>query len=131
MDPYRRLAAEMIPAGHRPVGLAGAVGGRLVTCRTAPPILADGVQITDMGRSAKDTEMTSKTSRTARNAYRAHQVAALALLARIRDALEDGAAPAPEELNWGHVGDMAETERELQQLADRLFGEGEFAPENA
>ena len=74
--------------------------------------------------------MTSTTSRTAHDAYVAHHTAALALLRRIGDALEnDGAAPVPEEIDWGHVGDMAETERELQQLADRLFGEGEFAPE--
>ena len=75
--------------------------------------------------------MTSTTSRTALDAYREHHTAALALLRRIGDALKnDGAAPSPEELDWGHVGDMAETERELQQIADRLFGEGEFAPES-
>ena len=75
--------------------------------------------------------MTSQTSRTARDAYMEHHTAALALLARIGEALENhDDAPPPEELTWGHVGDMAETERELQQIADRLFGEGEFAPEN-
>ena len=84
-----------------------------------------------MSHSGKGTEMTSPTSRTARDAYMEHHTAALGLLDRIGEALGNhDDAPAPEELTWGHVGDLAETERELRQLADRLLGEGEFAPEN-
>ena len=35
--------------------------------------------------------------------------------------------PDPEAINWGHVGDITETRRQLQEIADRLFGEGEYA----
>jgi hypothetical protein len=75
--------------------------------------------------------MTSQASRTALDAYMAHHTAALALIERIHEAIENyDDAPSPEELTWGHVGDMAETERELRQIADRLFREGEYAPED-
>jgi hypothetical protein len=74
--------------------------------------------------------MTAATTRTALDAYMAHHAAALALVERIGEALANhDDAPDPEALDWGHVGDIAETERELRSIVDRLFGEGEFAPE--
>lgn len=33
----------------------------------------------------------------------------------------------PMNVNWGHVGDMAETRNELREISDRLFSEGEYA----
>ena len=33
----------------------------------------------------------------------------------------------PEGLNWGHVGDMAETVKGLRAVSDRMFAEGEYA----
>ena len=35
----------------------------------------------------------------------------------------------PDTLNWGHVGDMVETRRMLKAIHDRLFAEGEYAPQ--
>ena len=35
----------------------------------------------------------------------------------------------PEVINWGHVGEMAETVKGLHAVADRMFAEGEYAPE--
>jgi hypothetical protein len=35
----------------------------------------------------------------------------------------------PEGLNWGHVGDMAETVKGLRAVSDRMFAEGEYAPQ--
>ncbi|MFO7533901.1 MAG: hypothetical protein R6W93_15700 [Candidatus Limnocylindrales bacterium] len=45
---------------------------------------------------------------------------------RIHDELANGQFPAG--LHWGHVGDMAETVRELRDVSDRIFAEGEHAP---
>lgn len=39
-------------------------------------------------------------------------------------------AAFPEGLDSGNVGDMAETVRELRQVSDRMFGEGEHDPES-
>jgi hypothetical protein len=33
----------------------------------------------------------------------------------------------PEGVNWGHVGDMAQTRNDLRAISDRLFHEGEHA----
>lgn len=36
----------------------------------------------------------------------------------------------PKGLTWGHVGDMQETVRELRDVSDRMFGEGEHGFDN-
>ena len=75
--------------------------------------------------------MTTETTRTALEAYMEHHAAALALVERIHGAIEShDVSPEPESINWGHVGDMAETYIALRQISDRLFGEGEYTPEN-
>jgi len=72
--------------------------------------------------------MTTRDTRTALDAYMEHHVASLALLERITTAIADhDTAGDPEGLHWGHVGDIAQTHRELQEMSDRLFGEGEHA----
>ena len=79
------------------------------------------------------TEMTNPTRdiRTALDAYMAHHAAALALLARITEAIanhDDAPVEDPDtDITWGHVGDIAETRKTLQELSDRLFSEGEYA----
>ena len=50
---------------------------------------------------------------------------ATAIATRIAHELADGAFP--EGLDWGHVGDMAETVRGLRAVSDRMFAEGEHA----
>jgi hypothetical protein len=52
---------------------------------------------------------------------------ATAIAARIHHHLADGEWPAG--LDWGDVGDMAETVRRLRDVSDFLFAEGEHAPE--
>ena len=60
-----------------------------------------------------------------------HHAAALALLARITEAIanhDDAPVEDPDtDITWGHVGDIAETRKALQELSDRLFSEGEYA----
>ena len=74
--------------------------------------------------------MPNQTRRTALDAYMEAHAEALALIERIHEAIENhDDAPAPEQIHWGHVGDIAETRRMLQAISDRLFAEGEYAPE--
>ena len=74
--------------------------------------------------------MPTKITRTALDAYMEAHADALALIERIEVAIENhDDAPTPEQIHWGHVGDMVETRRMLQAISDRLFAEGEYAPE--
>jgi hypothetical protein len=79
------------------------------------------------------TAMTTRPrdTRTALDAYMAHHAAALALLARITEHLanhDDAPVEGPDtDITWGHVGDIATTRRELQEISDRLLNEGEYA----
>ena len=52
---------------------------------------------------------------------------AIAIASRIDHQLADG--EFPKGLEWGNVGDMAETVKQLRAVSDRLFAEGEYAPE--
>jgi len=78
----------------------------------------------------RETPMTTRTrdTRTALDAYMEHHAAALALVERIRDAIanhDDAPVEDPDtDITWGHVGDIAETRRTLQEVSDRLFNEG-------
>jgi hypothetical protein len=74
--------------------------------------------------------MTNQTQPTALDAYMAAQTQALELAERIEAAIANhDTVPAPEQINWGHVGDMNETIRQLREISDRLFAEGEYATE--
>jgi hypothetical protein len=74
--------------------------------------------------------MTTQTKPTALDAYMAAHAEALALVERIHEAIENhGISPDPDAIHWGHVGDMVETRRQLQAISDRLFAEGEYAPQ--
>ena len=79
------------------------------------------------------TPMTShpRDTRTALDAYMGHHAAALVLLERITEHLanhDDAPVEDPDtDINWGHVGDVAETRKTLQELSDRLLSEGEHA----
>jgi hypothetical protein len=74
--------------------------------------------------------MTSRTE-TADQAYARNLRAAREVANRIADHLTELELgnDRPAGLHWGHVGDMAETVKELRVVSDRMFGEGEHAPE--
>jgi hypothetical protein len=59
--------------------------------------------------------------------YNERHIEAAAIAARITESLVND--KWPEGLDWGHVGDMAETVKGLRAVSDRMFGEGEHAPE--
>lgn len=71
------------------------------------------------------------TTETAAQAYERNLKVARELANRIADHLTELELgnERPAGLHWGHVGDMAETVKELRVVSDRMFGEGEHAPE--
>jgi len=75
--------------------------------------------------------MTTRTE-TAAQAYERNLKAARELANRIADHLTELelGSDRPAGLHWGHVGDMGETVEGLRVVSDRMFGEGEHAPEN-
>ena len=75
------------------------------------------------------TPMTTKDTRTAMDAYLEHHEATVALLERITTAVTNHDVPGadPEHVTWGHVGSLAHWHRQLQEMADSMFGEGEHA----
>ena len=74
--------------------------------------------------------MPTTTKRTALEAYMAAHADVLALIERIQVAIENhDTAPAPEDINWGDASSMTETAKSLKAISDRLFVEGEYAPE--
>jgi hypothetical protein len=52
-----------------------------------------------------------------------------AMLARLQALSDDHFNYAPDEIHWGHVGSLATTRNQLKDICDRMFGEGEYAPD--
>lgn len=53
-----------------------------------------------------------------------------AMLKRLQTACDDHFYNNPDDIHWGHVGDVSAIEEQLQRLSDMVFKEGEHAPEN-
>ena len=74
------------------------------------------------------------TTETAAQAYKRTLQTARELADRIADLLSEMELELgndlPAHLHWGHVGDIGETVKGLRAVSDRLFAEGEHAPEN-
>lgn len=71
------------------------------------------------------------TTETAAQAYERNLKTARELANRIADLLTELELGNdwPAGLHWGHVGDMSETVAGLRVVSDRMFHEGEHAPE--
>ena len=73
------------------------------------------------------------TTETAAQAYKRTLQTARELADRIADLLSEMerelGTGLPAHLHWGHVGDIAETVNGLRAISDRMFHEGEHAPE--
>lgn len=52
------------------------------------------------------------------------------MLKRLQGACDDHFYNHPDAIHWGHVGDVGGIEEALQHICDRVFKEGEHAPEN-
>ena len=67
----------------------------------------------------------------ATNEYRRQMLYALGLAESIAQKIKaDRDAAATKPVNWGHVGDSTYLQEQLQDIEDRLFGCGEYAPNN-
>ncbi|MGE4312858.1 MAG: hypothetical protein AB7E85_01140 [Pseudobdellovibrionaceae bacterium] len=53
-----------------------------------------------------------------------------AMLRRLQGACDDHFHNNPDDIHWGHVGDVSGIEESLQRICDSVFKEGEHAPEN-
>ena len=78
--------------------------------------------------STPDTTMKCKPNRqTAPQALMAKKAEIDAMLARLQTICDEHFGCAPDEINWGHVGTIADYASLLQRIADSAFGEGEHA----
>ena len=50
-------------------------------------------------------------------------------LDRLTQYIEDHGEIGPDEINWGHVGQMAHLVGQLTELVDQIDGKGEYAPD--
>lgn len=64
---------------------------------------------------------------TALNAFIAKKVEIDSMLARLQILSDNHFNVAPEEVSWGHVGDLGHYAELLKQITDAAFREGEYA----
>jgi hypothetical protein len=93
--------------------------------------------IVDVTDQKSDSDCTKKenrimTGRTRNNdkalaAFIARKAEIDNMLARLQTLSEEHFNADPEEIHWGHVGDLADMATKLREITDRAFGEGEYA----
>ncbi len=49
------------------------------------------------------------------------------MLARIQGLSDEHFEANPDEIHWGHVGDLADISKNLREICDRAFQEGEYS----
>ena len=49
------------------------------------------------------------------------------MLARLQALSDEHFEASPDEIHWGHVGDLADISKNLREICDRAFQEGEYA----
>lgn len=64
---------------------------------------------------------------TALDAFIARKTEIDAMLARLQALSEEHFGVSPDEVTWGHVGDLAHYAESLKQISDAAFKEGEYA----
>jgi hypothetical protein len=71
--------------------------------------------------------MTTDTRETTLGAFMRRKAEIDELLARIQGLSDDHFNVPPDEVNWGHVGDLAHYAEQLRRITDAAFHEGEHA----
>lgn len=61
------------------------------------------------------------------DAFLGHKAEIDAMLERLRTLSDEHFNWSPDEINWGHVGTLAQYAELLRQITDSAFKEGEFA----
>ena len=72
-----------------------------------------------------------KRSKTAAREYERVRQELDVLLREIREGLDQHAPARPDEILWGHVGDLNHTAERLRDVADQLHQRGEYAKERS
>jgi len=49
------------------------------------------------------------------------------ILARLQALSDEHFEANPDDIHWGHVGDLADISKNLREICDRTFQEGEYA----
>lgn len=49
------------------------------------------------------------------------------MLARLQNLSDEHFHTNPDDIHWGHVGDLTDMATKLSEITDRAFGEGEYA----
>ena len=49
------------------------------------------------------------------------------MLARLQGLSDEHFEASPDEVHWGHVGDLADISKNLREICDRAFSDGECA----
>jgi hypothetical protein len=73
------------------------------------------------------TQMTARTHETALGAFIARKAEIDEMLARLQTLSEEHFNAQPDEIHWGHVGDLGNYAEQLRIITDRAFREGEHA----
>ena len=73
--------------------------------------------------------MTSKTRTNdkALSAFMTRKAEIDTMLARLQALSDEHFEASPDEIHWGHVGDLADISKNLREICDRAFQEGEYA----
>ena len=72
----------------------------------------------------------AKRKQEALDAFIGHKARIDEILSRLQEASGDHFGTNPDEIRWGDAGFLADIATSLQQISDRVFNEGEYAPEN-
>ena len=49
------------------------------------------------------------------------------MLARLQGLSDEHFEATPDEIHWGHMGDLADISKNLREISDRAFQEGEYS----
>jgi len=60
-------------------------------------------------------------------AFMARKAEIDAMLARLQALSDEHFNAHPEDIHWGHAGDLADMSMKLREICDRAFQEGEYA----
>ena len=71
--------------------------------------------------------MMTRTNDKALAAFMARKAEIDTMLARLQGLSGEHFEANPEEIHWGHVGDLADISKNLREICDRAFQEGEYA----
>jgi hypothetical protein len=69
----------------------------------------------------------TRTNDKALAAFMARKAEIDTMLTRLQALSEEHFNANPDEIHWGHVGDLADMSKNLREICDRAFQEGEYA----